>query len=707
MATLQKIRDKFGIIVSGLIGLSLLSFIIFTGTGNNSIFSNRNKQYEVARVAGKSISIMDYNRRINDLTEIYKLSGNNNMDEETSKKIREQVWEDMIRENILTPEYKKLGLDVSPDELFDMVQGDNPHPLVRQIFTDKTTGIFNRSALIRFLKNMENDQTGQQKKYWLFLEKQIYNERRITKYLTLIRQGLFVTDPEAKEYYLEDNKKASLRYVSQLFDVIPDTAVTITDKDLKEYYKKHKKNYKQTAERKIEYVTFDVLPSEKDIQIARDWIDKIKPEFEAAGNVPEFVNLNSDVPYQDRHYAYGELKPDTLNDIMFHAKPGFVYGPYEEEGAYKLAKLAAIDFLPDSVHARHILIAFDPNKTKEAIKAKADSIRGLIEQGTDFADLASTVSDDKGSAQLGGDLGWFKEGMMVKPFSDACFFGKPHKLMVVETRFGYHIIEVLQQSKKVKKLEVGFIVRNIEPSSATYNQIYSQASRFAGVNNTYKKFIDDIKKNNLEKHVAVVGKNDENIPGLESARPFIRAAYKTDKDKIILDVNNQAVFELGDKFVVGYVTDVKKDGIAPLEDVREDIRIQVMKEKKSEALAAAFSKKLENTGSLDDLASAINARIREASDITFNSFTIPGAGIEPALNAVAYVWPPNRLTGPVKGINGVYVLEVTSVTEPEIPSDYSRIKTRLMATYQTRTNYEAYNALKEHADIKDERSKFF
>ena len=707
MATLQKIRDRFGIIVAALIGLSLLSFIIFTGTGSNSIFSNKNKQFEVARVAGKSISIMDYNRRVSNLTEIYKISGNNNMDEATSKKVREQVWEDMIRENILTPEYKKLGLDVSPDELFDLVQGDNPHPFVRQIFTDQTTGVFNRSALIRFLKNMENDETGQQKKYWLFLEKQIYNERRITKYLDLIKQGLFATDFEARETYQEDNKKASFRYVSQLFDVIPDTAVTVNKNDLKAYYKKHKKNYKQTAERKIEYVTFDVVPSPKDIKLAEDWINKIKPEFEAAENVPEFVSLNSDVPYQDRHYAYGELTPDTLNEIMFHARPGFVYGPYKEKGAFKLAKLAAIDYLPDSVHARHILLAFDPNKSKESIKQKADSIKSLLEKGTNFGLLARTMSDDKGSAQLGGDLGWFKEGMMVKPFSDACFFGKKHELLVVETRFGYHVIEILDQSKKIKKVEVGFIVRSIEPSSDTYNQIYSQASRFAGVNNTYEKFIENIKKNNLEKHVAVVGKNDENIPGLESARPFIRASFKTDKDKIILSVNNQAVFELGDRFVIGYVTEAKKEGIAPLNDVEEDIRLQVTKEKKGDALVAAFNEKIKDVETLDDLASKINARIREASDITFNSFTIPGAGIEPALNAAAYVWPPNRLTNPVKGLNGVYVLDITSVSEPDSISDYSQVKTRLLATFQTRTNYEAYNALKEHADIKDERSKFF
>ncbi len=704
MATLQKIRDKFGIIAAAFVAIGLLGFII-----NPSTFKKLGvkKQYEVARVAGKSISIQAYEKRINNLTEIYKISGNANVDEETSKNIRKQVWEDMIRENVLTPEYKKLGLDVSSDELFDLVQGDNPHPFVRQIFTDKNTGYFDRAALIRFLKNMDNDQTGKQKTYWLFLEKQIYNERRITKYLNLIRQGLYATDFQAKENYQENNKKANFNYISRLFDEVPDSSATATQKDMEAYYKKHKDNYTQSADRKIEYVAFEVSPSTKDIKTAKDWINKIKPEFEAAGNIREFVNLNSDLPYTDRHYAYGELTPDSLNDIMFHAKPGFVYGPYEEKETFKLAKLAAIDYLPDSVHARHILIAFDPNKTKEAIKQKADSVKNLIQKGADFGLLASGLSSDKGSAQLGGDIGWFKEGMMVKPFSDACFLGKKNDLLIVETRYGYHIIQILDQSKKIKKLEVGFIQRKIEPSSATYNNIYSIASRFAGVNNTYEKFIKNIKTNNYDKHIAVVGKNDENIPGLESARTLIKAAYKTDNNHIILDPTNQAVFELGNKFVIAYVTNVKKEGIAPLKDVKEDVRLQVLKEKKAEALTTALTAKMKGIQTLDELASKINTRIHEASNITFNAFSIPGAGIEPALNAIAYVWPADKLTHPVKGLNGVYVVNVTSVTEPENTSNFKSEKNKLLTTYRTRTNYEAYEALKEHAKIKDERSKFF
>ena len=688
--------------VAFFIGISLLSFIVISGS-RNSIFSNVSKKLEVARINGRSISIRYYQAKIDSLTTIYKLSGNRDIDEATSKKIRQQVWEELVRESVLAPEYKELGIAVSPEELYDLVNGDNPHPIVRQLFTDPSTGYFDRNAVINFIKQMK----GEQKEYWLYFEKQIVNERKISKLLTLISKGLYPTDFQAQQTYMEDNKKASFQYISQLFDVVSDSAVTITRKDLQAYYDKHKENYKQTASRKIEYVTFDVVPSEKDVQSALEWIEKIKPEFEQAENAAEFVNLNSDVPYTDRHYAYGELTPDTLNDIIFHAKPGFVYGPYLENETYKLAKLVSFDMLPDSVHARHILVAFSQKMTKEQAQSKADSIKNLIDKGGNFAMLAMTMSDDKGSARLGGDLGWFKEGMMVKPFSDACFSGKKGDILIVETQYGYHIVEILDQSPKVKKAAVAFLQRKIEPSSATYNAIYSQASRFAGTNNTYEKFIKATQEEGINKHVAVVGKNDESIPGLVSPRPLIRAAFNTDKDHIVLDPTNQAVFELGDRFVVAYVTEIKKDGYAPLKDVEAEVRTNVLREKKAETLVAALTSKMEGINTLDELAQKTQARVRDASDITFNSFTIPGAGIEPALNAVAYIWPQDRLSPPVKGLNAVYVVNITSVTQPDQKSDFKLERMRLRTEYVTRTNYEAYEALKKHAKIEDERSKFY
>jgi peptidyl-prolyl cis-trans isomerase D len=705
MATLQKIRDKFGIIVSGLIGLSLLSFIVLTG--QNKPFFGVNKRFEIARVAGHPISIQDYERRINDLTEIYKLSGNNNIDEETAKNIRNQVWEDMVRETILAPEFKRLGLDVSSDEMFDLVQGDNPHPFVRQLFSDPNTGMLDRSALIGFLQNMENDPTGQQKTYWLFMEKQIYNERRITKYLNLIRQGLYVTDFQAEQNYLADNRKADLRFVMQRFDQVPDSSVTVTRADLEKYYKAHEEDYTQKASRSIEYVTFDVVPSAADKKDADEWIHRITEEFSEATDMQQFINMNSDIPYVDRHYAKGEL-PDTLGMILFNAPVGTIVGPYRDGDNYKVAKLGAIDYLPDSVHVRHILISPNQNRTDKQAKEIADSLKNLISQGVDFGLLAMQNSDDKGSAQLGGDLGWFKEGVMVQPFNDVSFNSKKGDIVIVKTRFGYHIIDILGQSPRVKKLKVGILDRKIEPSSTTYQQIYSEASKFAGNNNTYQKFNAAIESEGLDKHVANnIGINDDNIPGLDDARVLVRSIYNTKKGDIVLDASNQAVFEIDDRFIVAYVTDVKEEGIAPLSDVETDVRLNVMKEKKADILQQKLAGDIKSAGNLDDLATKLGVRVQEADGISFNTFAVPAAGIEPAINAAAFVLPENKVSQPIKGTNGVYVVQVTSITQPAQTDNYTSERSSMIAAYQTRTNVEAYESLRESAHIKDERYKFY
>lgn len=708
MATLQKIRDKFGIIVAGLIGLSLLAFILGDLFGRGSgLTLGLNKRFEVANIAGHSVNVQDYEKRINDLTEIYKLSGNNTIDEETTKNIRSQVWEDLVRETILAPEFRKLGLDVSSDEMYDLIQGDNPHPFVKQLFSDPATGILNRSALIRFLQNMDSDPTGQQRTYWLFMEKQIYNERRITKYLNLIRQGLFITDFQAKNAHLEENRKADLRFVMQGFDNVPDSAVTVTRSDLEKYYKKHINGYEREASRSIEYVTFDVKPSAEDEQEAEKWIYGIKDEFANATDMKQFINLNSDVPYTDKHYAFGDLE-DTLNAIFFDAPVGTVVGPWRDGDTWKIARLDDIVYLPDSVHARHILISPNQNRSTEQARAIADSLKALIDGGVNFALLAMQNSDDQGSAQLGGDLGWFKEGVMVKPFSDACFNGKKGDITIVETKFGFHIIEILDQSPRVKKLVVGILQRHVEPSSTTYQNIYSVASKFAGTNNTYDKFIETVETKGPDKRIASnIGISDENIPGLDNARPFIRAIYQTKKGEIVLDANNQAVFEIGDRFVVAYVTEVKEKGKAPLDEVLADVQLNVLREKKAGVLIEKMSAMYADAGSLDNLAAELGVRVQEAQEVTFNTFAVPAAGIEPAINAAAFALDKNEVSKPLKGLNGVYIVEVSSLSVPEEITDIETDRSKLLTAYQTRTNFEAYEALRKAADIKDERYKFY
>ncbi|MFW5751799.1 MAG: peptidylprolyl isomerase, partial [bacterium] len=473
MATLETIRNRAGILIAIVIGLALLAFILgdLLGGGNTMFMS---RQMEIGKIAGTSVSVNEYQQKIEELAEIYKLnSGQRTLDAATMEDLQDQTWNLMVQQTILNKQLEKLGLAVTPEEVFEMVQGENPHPTIRQMFTNPETGEFNKAYVLQFLKAMSQGQVGEQREFWLYLEKEIIRERKLTKYNNLIKKGMYATSLEAKNEFVNTNKKYSLGYVMRRFTEIPDSLVTVTDKDLKKYYGEHKNNYEQEASVDLEYVAFEVLPSEEDYTLAQEWINDIQDEFATARDDQQFVNLNSDVPFDNKNYKKGEL-PETIDEFMFTAEVGDIYGPYLENDAYKLSKLSEINFIPDSVRARHILIApeqQDPDAMQRAVN-RADSLRELISEGAGFAELARQYSDD-GSAGEGGDLGWFTEGEMVQPFNDFVFNGDKGDIEVVETRFGAHVIEIIDQSAEVKKVKVATIVHNVEPSDETYQEIYS------------------------------------------------------------------------------------------------------------------------------------------------------------------------------------------------------------------------------------------
>ncbi len=705
MATLQSIRERAGVLIAIVIGLALLAFVLgdFLGQGSGPAFRTK-KIFEIAEINGKSISYQLFDERVENLTEIYELTSQTTMDEETVESIREQTWQQLIREYVLNEELEELGVMVSSDEMFDLVQGVEPHPFIQQLFTDPQTGQLNRAGLMQFLKTLDNDPA--QRAYWLFLENEILQDREFTKYNNLIRQGLYVTGLEAEKEMMATNKKVNFSYIVKRLTTIPDSMVTFTESELQKYYRNNQQDYKQTASRNIEYVTFDVVPSTADIKATEDWINSIVDEFRKAEDVKQFVNLSSDTPFNNTNLTLDEV-PEMIREFVATASVGGVYGPYFENETYKISKLIKINALPDSVHARHILIATNQNLPYEEVKQEADSMKNLIEEGTDFGLLAMLNSDDQGSAQLNGDLGWFREGVMIQPFNDACFEGKPGDITVVETQYGFHIIEILEQGPPVTKYKIGTIERTIEPSTTTYQAIYAEASKFAGSSYTYEDFNQSIIDGQQEKRMANnIKRDDKIIPGLESPRPLIRAIFETDPGKIVLDFDEQAIFELEDKFVIAYLTEVKEEGIAPFKQVRADVELNVRKEKKAEMIAQEFRSNFTGVESLEELGSTMEVDIAEASGITFNSFSIPGAGIEPAVIAAAVNLPLNTISEPIKGTNGVYVLEVNELEEPE-NNNLASIRSRLASSFRVRANYEAFEALKEAANIVDSRSKFY
>jgi len=705
MSTLQFLREKAGVLVAGLIGFSLFLFVIsdFFGRGRGQRIKQR-KYYEIGQIGGEYISYQDFESKFQNLIEIYKLSGRTNIDEATNESLREQTWQQMIREKLLDPQYKKLGLGVSTEEVDELVLGNNPHPIVQQLFTDQQTGTFNKSFLVNFLKQTEVDETA--KKYWLFFENEIVNDRTNTKYNNLVSRGLYVTSKQAEFDKVLNANTVDFSYVLKNYASVPDSSIRIHESDMEAYYASHKENYKRTAQRDIEYVTFDVTPSDDDIKQTEQWINKTKEEFATAPDPVQFINLAADSRYVGFYVPLSSV-PEKLRDFVKSEDLKSIYGPYIEDGSYKLARLIAVGDRPDSVHVRHILISTGKGKTIETARHQADSLIKLIKSGTSFETLAMANSDDQGSAKIGGDLGWFTEGKMVVLFNNACFTGKKGDIKTAETTFGVHIIEILGASKPVRKYNIGYIDRKILPGSLTNQKAYSEASQFAGMNDTYEKFTKTITEQKLNKRVAnAISPQQKTLPGLDNPRSLIMALFQAEQGKIILDNNQQAVFEIGDKYVVAYCTKVQEDGIAPQKDVENDIRFALLKDKKAELLSAEFNRNNSAGKTLDEIARTMGLTVQEATKINFRSYTVPGAGSEPALIAASTVAKQGVVSGPVKGNDGVFMLTVNNITAaPGV--DLILLQKQLENTYQMRGTYEAYDALRKEANIIDKRYKFY
>lgn len=706
MAILQTLREKAGPLVAGVIGVSLLLFVVSDFFGNNTSQRRKaDKYYQLALIDGESVSYQDFEARVQDLVDIYKMSGTNEVNEEMMLSLREQVWQQMLSEKLMDNTYRKTGLGVSPDEVEMLVFGDNPHPIVRQLFTDPSTGAFNQSFLVNFLKATETDEAT--KRYWLFFEDQIINDRLNTKLVNLMSKGLYVTGKQSEYEAGLTGNTVNFSFMARNYATVSDSAVNVTPDEIKKYYDGHKDNFKRTAQRDMEYMVFDITPSESDMKETETWATNEKENFAAATDIVQYINLTADTRHTGFYKTLSEL-PESVRGLAESGDRSAVYGPYLEAGAYKIARIVDIAERPDSVRAAHILLSPNAGRSIAQAKLEADSLINLVRSGIDFEVLAMANSEDQGSAQVGGDLGWFSEGMMIVPFNNACFSGKKGDLVTVETTFGLHIIKIIDQSRRVKKYDIGVVDRQVIPSNATTQRLYAEASQFAGTNDTYEKFNKAVAEGNLNKKLALnITPDQKELPGLEQARGLVMALFQNSKQgAIVLDNGSQAVFELPNMYVVAYCTRVQEEGTAPLEDVTSDIRFILAKKKKAEMISTEMKKLAAEGKTLYDIAAQYNSTVQDASGINFRSFSVPGAGIEPGLIAAASTSETGVLSKPVEGNNGIYLFVVNSAS-PTAAEDMAVVRERLNSNYQIRASYEAYQAIRDKKKVEDLRYKFY
>ncbi|MBW8326479.1 MAG: SurA N-terminal domain-containing protein [Prolixibacteraceae bacterium] len=705
MATLQNIRNRGSLMIAIVIGLALGAFILgdMLNSGSNLM---KPSQMEIAEIDGESVQYPEFQKKVEELSEIYKMqTQQTQIDENTWEQIREQVWQGYLQKNILGKTTENLGITVGVDELFDLIQGANPHPIIQQLFRNPQTGAIDKSAIIQFLKSLETNATPEQKAYWLYIEDQIKQDKLRSKYNTLVSKGLYVTSDEAKKSLEAKNKNANFQYVVLNYSSIADASVTLSDSELKEYYNKHKDQYKQDKTRKIEYITFEVLPSTADNAATQKWITDSKQEFATVTDNAQYVSVNSDTPFDPSYFKKEEL-PAAMAEWAFSAQPGDFYGPYFENNEYKLAKLDQFKMLPDSVQASHILINPQTIGSAEKAQALVDSLKRNIELGGNFAEAAMKYSEDPGSKLKGGDLGWFKRKQMVPEFEEAAFSGDVNKLYVVATRFGFHLIKPTKKGKETNQVRIAVLSRKVEPSTETYQKVYSEASKFASENQSAEAFNKAVLDQKIDKKIATVKENDREVVGLEQSRSLVRAAFQADNGSILANNEGSPIFEYGNKFVIGLLTGATEEGASTFEEAKAQVELAVRKEKKAQMLAEKLQGAASGQSDLASVASKLSAEVKEASGVNFTTFSIPAAGFEPAVIGTVCTLPEGKISAPIEGNNGVYLTKVSSfVTSAD--TDLKGEKTRLAQSLGYRAGAQVFESLKKLADIEDKRSKFY
>ncbi|RHJ95329.1 peptidylprolyl isomerase [Parabacteroides bouchesdurhonensis] len=711
MATLEKIRSKAGLLVI-VVGLALFAFIIGDFLNSGSTYF-RQTQERVAKVDGEIVKIQDYQSRVDEMAEMYKMqTGSTSLPEEYMSQIRQSVFDAMVQEIILDEATAQLGMGVSPEELFDMVQGENISPLIQQMqmFVNPQTGAFDKTALLNFLKTISDDNianypANQQaelikaKNFWLFWEKNIKRQRLEEKYTTLLSKAVAVNTLDAKEAFDENAESSDIIYAMQSYSSIPDSTVQVSKSEIEKLYNQRKEMFKQKEGKVIKYIAVDIRPSKEDYDKAQADIESIKEELVSTEKVADLVTENSEVPYMDAFFTASAFDPE-LKQFATTAEIGAVYGPVFENDKYRMFKLVDKTNAPDSVKVSHIMLA---GKSEKETAALADSLMNVLKKGGNFEELAKQFSADQ-AAEKGGELGWFTEATALRgvneDFKNAIFSTPMNNVAVVKSLYGTHLVKVTDKTANVNKYKVADIDMSVSPSSKTYSNIYNELNQFISKNSDIAKLDDAAKEAgyNVISDVTVT-KDNQTLGSIKNSRPVIRWAFQNDKGKV------SEIFECDDKFVIAAVQGTLAEGYRPVDMVAPLLKAELINKKKGEKIANELSAK--NLTSVDAYAQEMGASVDSVKFISFGTRRIAGIGVEPKLNAMVSLTPEGKIGAPVQGNNGVYVFSVYAKNKENKEYNEADEIRSLDAANAYRFGFQAIQSLVNNANIEDNRIRFY
>ena len=700
MAILGKIREK-SIVLILVIGMALFAFVIsgvFDGAGTIS-------QEPVAIVGDEEITIEQFSRRVD---AVERNTGMSNVQAANT------VWNQIVTEYSFNQLQEELGLEVGRSHVENFIANS---PGFRQDSRfQNALGEFDIVAFTDFINDSKRNNPAVYSQ-WQLQEESIRSSISRQLYNTMIQAGIYHTAFDGKAEHKLENDKISISFVKVPYSSIPDSLVTISDRDIKKYINANAEEFEVEESRSIQYVVFDETASVEDNLEIENGLKKLLepqvifnevsqseetlPSFSQTDNVKEFIAEYSETPYDETYKTRAQL--GTYANTLFDLKEGEVFGPYKDGNQFKLSRMMDFD-RGGSVKARHILIAYegsqsassDVTRTKNEARKEAYRVLRLVRaNGSDFAELARTYSDGP-SKNRGGDLGFFRRGDMVEAFNDYVFSKPTGSIGVVETDFGYHVIEVQEKEDVVL---IASVVKKIVPSESTSNEVFRLATEFEieskknGFSTASESLGYDLRNGSNLKLM------DESIPGLGVQRTIVKWSFE--EETSVSDIKRFDL--LGGGYVVAELIEKTSAGTSSVEDARNTVESKLMQDKKYDLLRSKYSSDV----SLATIAEDYGQSILTSSAINAAAGSIAGAGTEPFVVGSGFSLEMNQTSALIQGKQGIFMLEVDLFEESTALPSYDGYSSSLNESVLNRLRPLIDEVIRDHFEVVDNRFDYF
>ena len=702
MSIIQDIRDKYAKLTVVLVALALLGFILTDYFAGKSRMGGKIAN-TIGSVNGRSITFDEFNPKVAQVEENLKAQGYPQTSALTQQAL-DQAWNQEIGQQLLKGELEELGIEVGKKELGDVLYGPNAPQDLQNQFRDPKTGLFNPALAKQNIDQALKSGTPEQKTSIANYIDALVNMRMADKYLSLFSNSTNFPRWMVEKQSAENSQLARISLVREMYTSIPDSAVKVTDDEIKEFINKHKSQFKQQESRSIQYVAFSAAPSSKDSAATYSELLNQKERFRGATNLEEFL-AGEGVQYYNG-YINGKAIQQQKKDSIFRTPVGEIYGPYLDANSYVMARMVGTTNMPDTVSVRHILISTQ-NRDSATAYNLCDSLQKAIAAGSSFDSLAAKFSDDGGSKEKGGKYENVPSGQMVAPFNDFIFLRPTGSKGIVKTDFGFHYIEILSQKGSGTGYKVAYLPREIIVSQETDNAALNKANEFAGDCKDLKSFEENynkkLKQQGLVKNTATdITPVAYEVRGVGLSRSFVRAIYDAKKGEVLKPER------IDNNYIVAVVSDIFEEGTAGVETARPSVDPILRNKKKAELLRTRVGK----VTTLEAAATALGGKPIETADSVRINGSLSGTfGYEPRVTGAAFNPANSGKVVPevIEGLSGVFVVRVDSLTTtPVMDGDVNtQRQTRYQQTKQAYSNQYSPNnpisVLRNTATIKDKR----